>query len=104
LFKTSSSEHTHVLLLRKPQVYVLGPMTTTFGVALSREGIVFGAAARWWRQEVEWCSSFTSAMLSLDGVVQRGLGEGRALMDSRRAGVPSSAIVASMANLLRGFI
>jgi hypothetical protein len=39
----------------------------------------------------------------LDGVVQRGLGVGRGLMDSHRAVEPSCTVVVSMASLLRGF-
>jgi hypothetical protein len=52
---------------------------------------------------VEWCSSTASTTLSLGGVVQRGLGDGCAKMNSRRAGAPSGVMVASMASLVRGF-
>jgi hypothetical protein len=52
---------------------------------------------------VEQCSSSASTTPSLNGVVHQGLGDGRALMDSRRAGEPSGAVVASMASLVRGF-
>jgi hypothetical protein len=52
---------------------------------------------------VEWCASSASTMPGLGAMVQRSLGDRRALMDSRRAGAQSSAIVASMVGLVRGF-
>jgi hypothetical protein len=52
---------------------------------------------------VEWCSSTASTTPSLGGMAQRGLGDGCAKMNSRRADAPSGAVVASMASLVRGF-
>jgi hypothetical protein len=54
-------------------------------------------------EEVEWCASSASTMPGLGAMVQRSLGDRRALMDSRRAGALSGAIVASMVGLVRGF-
>jgi hypothetical protein len=42
-------------------------------------------------------------MLGLGGMAQQSLGDGRALMDSRRAVVLSGAMAASMVRLVRGF-
>jgi hypothetical protein len=47
-----------------------------------------------------WSGLHLSRMLCLSGVAQRSLGDSHALMDSRRVGAPSSAMVASM---VRGF-
>jgi hypothetical protein len=55
----------------------------TLCVSLPVEGIVLEIVAGWWRQEVEWCSSTASMLPSLGGVVQRGLGNGCAKMNSR---------------------
>jgi hypothetical protein len=66
-------------------------------------GIVFGAVVGWWRQEVEWCSSSSSMVPGLGGMARRSLGDGRELMDSRRAGAPSRAMVVSIVGLVRGF-
>jgi hypothetical protein len=52
---------------------------------------------------VEWCASSSSKMPGLGGVVQRTLGDFRTLMDSRRAGKPFGAMVASMVGLVMGF-
>jgi hypothetical protein len=52
---------------------------------------------------VEWCSSIASMTPSLGGVVQWGLGDGCAKMDSCWVGTLSGAMVASMASLVRGF-
>jgi hypothetical protein len=64
---------------------------------------MFGAVAGWWSNEVEWCTSTASMMAGLDGVVQRGLGDGFTLLYSRRAEALSCAMVASMASMVRGF-
>jgi hypothetical protein len=69
-------------------------------VALPLGGILLGAAIKWWMQKVEWCSSTMSATPSLGYVAQRGLGDGRARLDSRRTGVPFGVLVASMASLV----
>ena len=52
---------------------------------------------------MRWCSvaSTTSTMTSIGGVVQRGLGDGRGVMDSHKVGALSGAMVASTANLAR---
>jgi hypothetical protein len=71
--------------------------------ALPFEGFVLGTTAGWWRQEVEWCSSFVSMTPNLGGMAQRDLGDGCAKKSSRRAGAPLGAVVASMASLMRGF-
>jgi hypothetical protein len=47
-----------------------------------------------------WSGLHLSRMPGLSSVAQRSLGDSRALMDSRRAGAPSGAMVASM---VRGF-
>jgi hypothetical protein len=47
---------------------------------------------------VEWCASSASTMPGLGAMVQRSLGDRRALMDLRHG-----AIVASMVGLVRGF-
>jgi hypothetical protein len=73
-----------------------------FGVALPLEGIVFGAVAGQWRKEGE--SSTASMTASFGGVVQRGLGDGCAMMDSHRAGALSGAVVASMVRLVRDLL
>jgi hypothetical protein len=72
-------------------------------VALPLEGIVLETVTGWWKQEVEWCSTTVSTTPSLGGMAQRGLGDGCAKMNSRRADAPSGAVVASMASLVRGF-
>jgi hypothetical protein len=76
----------------------------TFGVALQHGGIMFGAVAGRWRQEVEWFESTMSMTSGLSDVVHRGLGDRRVMMDSRRAGAPFDAVAALMADLVRGFI
>jgi hypothetical protein len=70
-------------------------------VALPLEGIVLGTVTRWWKQEVEWCSSTAWMAPSLNGMA--GLDIGCAKMNSRRAGAPSGAMVVSRASLVRGF-
>jgi hypothetical protein len=65
-------------------------MMVALCVALPLEDIVLGTVARWWKQEVEWCSSTASTTSSLGGVAQRGLGNGCAKMNSRRVGASSS--------------
>jgi hypothetical protein len=58
-------------------------MMARFGVALPLGSITAG----WWRQEVDWSAS---SMLTM-------------LIDSRRAGAPFGAMVASMADMVKGF-
>ena len=47
--------------------------------------------------EVERCASTASTTASLGGAAQRGLGGGRVLMDSRRAGALSGVVATSTA-------
>jgi hypothetical protein len=71
--------------------------------ALPLGGISFGAAAGRWSQEMEWCASTMLTMSGLGGMAQRGLCEGRAMMDSCRAEAPFGVMVVSMVGLVRGF-
>jgi hypothetical protein len=83
----------------------LGPPDQTMAtlcVTVPLGGILLGAGTKWSMQEVEWCSSTTSTTPSLVYVAQRGLGDGRARLDSHRVGAPSGVVVASMASLVRG--
>jgi hypothetical protein len=50
---------------------------------------------------VEWCASSTSTKACLGGMVRRGLGGGRGVKNSRRAGALSSPMVVSMTGLAR---
>ena len=49
-------------------------------------------------------ASTASLAASLGGVAPHGLGDGRAMMDSRRVGVLSVAVAASMAGLARSLL
>jgi hypothetical protein len=71
-------------------------------VSLPLEVIILGTIVGWWKQEVEWCSSTVSTMRNLGDVAQRGLGDGCAKMNSRRAGAPLGIVVALMVSLVRG--
>jgi hypothetical protein len=74
-------------------------MMARFGVALPLGSITAG----WWRQEVDWSASSMLTMLIFGGMAQRGLGDRHSLIDSRRAGAPFGAMVASMADMVKGF-
>jgi hypothetical protein len=50
---------------------------------------------------MEWCFSFGSTTVGLDGVGQRGLDDGHVVMDARREVVLSGAVEVSMAGLAR---
>jgi hypothetical protein len=76
-------------------------LTYRSGKLTYRLGIIFGAAAGWWWQEVERCTSSASSTPSLRGMAQRGLGDGHALMDSRMAGAPSSGVNGKPSEKLR---
>ena len=50
---------------------------------------------------MEWCISTKSTSARFGGVAQRGLGDGRGVMDSHKVGALSGAMVASTASLTR---
>jgi hypothetical protein len=46
--------------------------------------------------EVEWCDSVVPASKSLGGMVQRGIGDRRSVMDARRMAVWFGVVLTSM--------
>ena len=77
-------------------------------------GIILGVVHRsdgpvdrwWWSLGSAWRWSgvaSTTSTTSLNGVAQRDLGDGRAMMDSRRVVVLSDSVATSMVGLARFF-
>jgi hypothetical protein len=69
---------------------------TSVSLSLVRASF-FGAAADLWRRVVEWCASKVSTSARLGGMAQRGLADGRGVMDSRRVVALSGTVGVSMA-------
>jgi hypothetical protein len=76
-------------------------MMATLLVSFSLMGASFGAVARWWRLKVERCVSTASTTLGLDDVVQRGLGDGRGMVNSHRVEALPDIMVASTAKMTK---
>jgi hypothetical protein len=71
------------------------------GIILPHGGIVFGDGAGWRGSEAERFPSTTSTTVRLDSVAQRGLGDGRGLMDLHMMVVLYDVMVVLMASLAR---
>jgi hypothetical protein len=71
------------------------------GVVLPHGGMVFGVGADWMGSVAERLASTSSTTARLGHVVQRGLGDGRGLMDLRRTVALFDVVVALTASLAR---